>query len=150
LYNDVVILGGNVLVVGGGMVGIEVSEHLMHNKRGPLFVTMIEMAETIGAGMVPNNLLPTMERLNKLGIKMMTSTKLVSVDNNNVKVECRGEILSLNNFTHIIYACGSKAENTLYENIKDKYSEIYCIGDAKETRQALEAMYEGTEVGIKI
>lgn len=150
LTNDTVILGGNVLVVGGGMVGIEVCEHIMHNKRGPLFVTMIEMADAIGAGMVPNNLIPTMERLYKLGIKMMTSTKLVSVNNNTVNVECRGEKLTLNNFTHIIYACGSKAENTLYENIKDKYQEIFCIGDAKQTRQALEAVYEGTEVGIQI
>lgn len=150
LSNDVAILGGNVLVVGGGMVGIEVCEYLMHNKRGPLYVTMIEMAEIIGAGMVPNNLVPTIARLNNLGIKMMTSTKILSVDDNNANVECRGEKVLLSNFTHIIYACGSKAENTLYENIKDKYQEIYCIGDAKQARQALEAVREGIEVGIRI
>lgn len=150
LNNDITILGGNVLVVGGGMVGIEVCEHLMHNKRGQLFVTMIEMADTIGAGMIPNNLLPTMKRLNEQGIKMMPSTKLLSVEKNNVTVEVRGEKTSIQNFTHIIYACGSKAENTLYESLKDKYSEVYCIGDAKEARQALEAVKEGTEVGILI
>ncbi|MCB2289864.1 FAD-dependent oxidoreductase [Clostridium sp. CS001] len=150
LSNDVAILGGNVLVVGGGMVGIEVCEYLMHNKRGPLHVTMIEMAEVIGAGMVPNNLLPTMDRLNKLGINMMTSTKIISADHNTANVECRGEKVLLSNLTNIIYACGSKSENTLYENIKDKYEEIYCIGDAKQARQALQAVCEGVEIGIRI
>ncbi|MEF9919278.1 MAG: FAD-dependent oxidoreductase, partial [Eubacterium sp.] len=56
LMNETIILGGNILVVGGGMVGCEVCEHLMHQKRGPMAITMIEMQESIGAGMIPNNL----------------------------------------------------------------------------------------------
>lgn len=149
LKNEEIILGGNVLVVGGGMVGCEVCEHLMHQKRGPMQITMIEMADSIGAGMVPNNLVPMMKRLQNLGIKMMPSTKLMSVDGSDVEVEFRGNNMSLQGFTHIIYACGSRAENKLFDEIKDKYKEVYCIGDANGPRQALDAVREGFELAIK-
>ncbi len=143
LKNETVILGGNILVVGGGMVGCEVAEHLMHQMRGPMTVTLIEMGDTIGGGMIPNNLIKMMQRLNANGIKMMTKTKLLSVNSNAVTVEFGGESITLNDFTHIIYACGSRAENELFESIKNDYESISCIGDANSPRQALEAAREG-------
>ena len=65
LKNEQLIPGGNVLVVGGGMVGCEVCEHLLHNKRGPLHITMIEMTDEIAAGMVVNEKVLVMDRLHK-------------------------------------------------------------------------------------
>ncbi|MEG0074310.1 MAG: FAD-dependent oxidoreductase [Eubacterium sp.] len=150
LMNETIILGGNILVVGGGMVGCEVCEHLMHQKRGPMAITMIEMQESIGAGMIPNNLEPMMMRLRKYGIHMMTNTKLLAVKGQNVDVESRGETITLNGFTHIVYACGSQSENRLYELIKDKHPKVFKIGDAKDPRQALEAVKEGWEVGMML
>lgn len=149
LNNDVPVIGGKVLVVGGGMVGCEVCEHLMHQKRGTLSVTMIEMADTIGAGMVPNNQLPTMNRLHHLGIKMMTGTKLLSVNGNEAEVESPSGIETMAGFTHIVYACGSRAENKLYEEVKNSFGKVICIGDAKGARQALEAVREGWEAALE-
>ncbi len=150
LKNEEVILGGNVLIVGGGMVGCEVAEHLIHSKRGPMEITLIEMTAAIGAGMVPNNLAPMMERLDKSRVKIMTNTKLLSVDGQDVEAEYRGNSMQMKGFTHIIYACGSLAENSLYEVIKDSYEKVICIGDAKGPRQALEAVREGWEVAMEI
>lgn len=150
LKNEEVILGGNVLIVGGGMVGCEVAEYLIHSKRGPMEITLIEMTEAIGAGMVPNNLAPMMERLYKSRVKIMTNTKLLSVDGQDVEVEYRGSSMQMKGFTHIIYACGSVAENSLYEEIKDSYEKVICIGDAKGPRQALEAVREGWEAAMEI
>lgn len=150
LKNEEVILGGNVLIVGGGMVGCEVAEYLIHSKRGPMEITLIEMTEAIGAGMVPNNLAPMMERLYKSRVKIMTNTKLLSVDGQDVEIEYRGSSMQMKGFTHIIYACGSVAENSLYEEIKDSYEKVICIGDAKVPRQALEAIREGWEAAMEI
>lgn len=150
LKNEEIILSGNVLVVGGGMVGCEVAEHLIHNKRGPMEITLIEMAPSIGAGMVPNNLLPMMERLNNSGVKIMTNTKLSTVNGQDVEVEYRGSNMLMKGYTHIIFACGSMAENSLYEEIKDSYEKVICIGDAKGPRQALEAVREAWEVAMEV
>lgn len=149
LKNEEAILGGNVLVVGGGMVGCEICELLMHRKRGPLSVTMIEMMDSIAAGMVVNNQLPMMKRLAELGIRMMPSTKLLEVkEGNTVVIERYGQQQELAGFTHIVFACGSKPVNSLYEEIKDRYAKVIQIGDANGARQALEAVREGVESAL--
>ena len=148
LTEEVPVLGGNVLVVGGGIVGCETCEFLVHQARGPLHVTMIEMADAIGAGMVVNNQVPMMKRLAQMGIEMKTGCRLLEVKENAAIVECRGQVTELNSLTHIIYACGSRPVNKLYEEIKDKFSKVYCIGDAATPRQALEAVREAYEAAM--
>lgn len=150
LSSKVDILGGNVLVVGGGMVGMEVCEYLHHQKKGSLHITMIEMTDMIGAGMPVNNLLLSMRRLAVQQVNMLTNTKLISVQGQDVVVETNGEEKVLSGFTHIVYACGAKPENTLYEHIKECGKEVYCIGDAVTSRQALEAVREGVETALAL
>jgi len=45
---------------------------------------------------------------------------------------------------------GVRPIDDISDKIKDKVSEVYVIGDAKEGRTALEAIAEGSEVGRKI
>lgn len=150
LRGETAIPGGNVLVVGGGMVGCEVCEYLMHQKRGFCHITMIEMAEEIGAGMVVNNKVPAMIRLNRPEITMMTGTKLVSVNGGEVTVERRGTQEILSGFTHIIYACGARPVRGLYEELKEAYPEAVLIGDAQQPAQALEAVRQAVETAVRI
>lgn len=151
LKGKIDILGGNILVVGGGMVGIETCEFLYHNKKGNLAITLLEMSDKIGGNMPVNNLLPTLERLRNQNINILVNHKLIKInENNSVVIEENNEQKELHGFTHIIYACGAKAENSLYEDFKDKAKEIYCIGDAKDARQALEAVAEGVNVALSI
>ncbi|MEG2543418.1 MAG: FAD-dependent oxidoreductase [Longicatena sp.] len=150
LTKEVVILGGNVLVVGGGIVGCEVCESLLHQKLGELHITMIDMLDKIAKDMVPSNYGGMMERLNAAHVHMMPNTKLCQVNEDCATIERNGQSLQLEHLTHIIYACGSKSENSLYEKLKETCHEIYCIGDAKNPAQALEAVRDGIEIAIKI
>lgn len=150
LANKEQIIRGNILVVGGGMVGIESCEYLYHNKRGPMSITMIEMTDRIGAGMIPNNLMPTMKRLASNGVKVMTSTRLLSVSEKGLSVEVNGKVQELRGFTHIVYACGSKSNNSLYNEVKNEYENVFCIGDANSPRQALEAVREAANLAFNI
>ena len=143
IRNDVSIPGGNVLVVGGGMVGCEVSEQLLHNKRGPLYVTMIEMAKEIASGMVVNDRINMMKRLADEHVHMMTNTRLLSIQDGVVTLQKDDEVIKYNDFTHIVFATGSRSNTTLYEEIKD-LDNVVCIGDAKSVAQALEAVRDGT------
>lgn len=148
LTNEEAILGGNVLIVGGGMVGLETCELLMHRKRGDMQVTVIEMLDEIGAEMVVNNKVPMMKRLKHLGVKMIPSAKLISVNGQEAEVEIKGQKQMLSGFTHIVFACGSKARNNLYEEIKDSFEKVIQIGDANSPRQALEAVREAVESAL--
>lgn len=149
ISQEVPVLAGNVLVVGGGMVGCEVCELLIHQSRGPMKVTMIEMLDDIGAGMVVNNKVPAMKRLAALGIRMMPGTKLISVTGDSAVVECAGQTMTLDHLTQIIYACGSKSDNPLYEDVKEAFEEVYLIGDANAPAQALEAVCGAWEAAVE-
>ncbi|EFP63026.1 FAD-dependent oxidoreductase [Erysipelotrichaceae bacterium AF15-26LB] len=149
LRNDQLILGGNVLVVGGGMVGCEVCEHLLHNKRGPLYLTMIEMTDEIAAGMVVNERVLLMDRLQKEHVQLMTGTKLLSVDEHTVVMEVHGEQITRHDFTHVVYATGSRSDTALTQELSDM-EQVSVVGDAASVAQALEAVRDATLAAMAI
>lgn len=133
-----------VVVIGGGIDGMAAAKAF--TLRGHQ-VTMIEMMDGIGAGMVPNNQVSMMDRLAALGVRMLSSTKLLSVDGGDVTVECRGQKMPLQGFTNIVFACGSRSKNSICEELKEVCPTI-CIGDASSPRQALEAVREAVEAAV--
>ena len=150
LKGEMKVPSGKVLVVGGGMVGMETTETLFERKEGDLSVVMIEMASSVGAGLAPANLVPAMTRLKQLDVIMMCDTKLVRLDGSNAEVEVKEETQTLESFTHVIYAVGSKVNDALYEAVKDCGKPVHIIGDAHKVGQALDAVAEGTEVALQI
>jgi len=50
----------------------------------------------------------------------------------------------------VVISPGMEPVNKLYEKLKDSVKEIYLIGDAKEPRKAIDAIYEGAHVGSTI
>ncbi len=149
LSGKVPIAGGNVAIIGGGMVGMETAEYVLHHARGAARVTLVEMADSIGQGMVPNNLVPTMARFRQENVQMLTGAKVKSVDGGILTVDTKQGEQKYQGFTHVVCAVGSKAWNPLYEEIKNTY-ETYVIGDAKEVAQALEAVRSAYELGYRL
>lgn len=142
IRNDVIIPGGNVLIVGGGMVGCETAEHLLHNKRGPLKVTIMEMGDEIAAGMVVNDRITMMKRLEKAGVQLWTHAKLCAMDGTSITIEQNGTAAQHQEFTHVVFATGSKSATQLQEALMGQ-NKVTCIGDAHEVAQALEAVRDG-------
>lgn len=149
LSGKVPIPGGNVAVIGGGMVGMETAEYVLHHARGAARVTLIEMLDGIGQGMVPNNLVPTVARFKQENVQMITGAKVKSIEAGTITVDTKQGEVKYPGFTHIVCAVGSKSWNPLYEEIKDTY-ETYVIGDAKEVAQALEAVRAAYELAYRL
>lgn len=148
ILGDKVDVHGNILVVGGGMVGVEASEYICE-KRPDAHVTILEMKKNIDDGESPANLVPTMTRIQSLPIKALTETKLISVEDG-VKVEKSGETQNLGKFDFIVYATGSKPDPSLYEAIRKTGKETYLFGDASSVAQALEAVRDGVNIALKL
>ena len=149
LSGSINILGGNVAIIGGGMVGMETAEYILHHARGNARVTLIEMMDAIGQGMVPNNLVPTLKRFKEEGVQMITGAKVKSILDGTITVESKQGEVSYPGFTHVVCAVGSKPWNPLYEDVKDQF-ETYVIGDANSVAQALEAVRAAYELGYKL
>ena len=149
LSGSINILGGNVAIIGGGMVGMETAEYILHHARGNARVTLIEMMDAIGQGMVPNNLVPTLKRFKEEGVQMITGAKVKRILDGTITVETKQGEVSYPGFTHVVCAAGSKPWNPLYEDVKDQF-ETYVIGDANSVAQALEAVRAAYELGYKL
>ena len=148
VLDDKVDVHGNILVVGGGMVGVEASEYICE-KHPDAHVTILEMKKNIDDGECPANLVSTMTRIQGLPITALTETKLVSVEDG-VKVEKGGETQNLGKFDFIVYATGSKPDPSLYEAIRETGKETYLFGDASSVAQALEAVRDGVNITLKL
>ena len=148
ILGDKVDVHGNVLVVGGGMVGVEASEYICE-KHPDAHVTILEMKKNIDDGESPANLVSTMTRIQTLPITALTETKLVSVEDG-VVVEKAGETQNLGKFDFIIYATGSKPDPSLYVAIRETGKETYLFGDASSVAQALEAVRDGVNIALKL
>lgn len=141
---------GKVLVVGGSLVGCEVTEAIINNAVGPVSVHIIEMLGEIASGLCPNNKVPLIKSLKSSGVVMSTNTKLVKIieDGTGVVVEKDGKEEVLNGFSKIIFCCGAKPVNNLVDELDD--IEVHVIGDANKPAQVHQAVLEGSVLARSI
>jgi len=142
-------VSGNVLIVGGGMVGCETAEFLLERAKGVTQVTVIEML-----GRMADNVSPTyrpffLARFKKEGIKMETNTTVQEITGEGVKVEQKGAAGFFKG-NAVVLAVGFKSNLTLDEKTMTKVPEVYEIGDCAKPRMIKEAIEEGFAVGRKI
>jgi pyruvate/2-oxoglutarate dehydrogenase complex dihydrolipoamide dehydrogenase (E3) component len=169
LAGKVFVQCGNVLVLGGGMVGLEIAEFLASPGDNPVIgrtaVTIVEMLDNVGVDIVPEGRTLLMQRLRESGVNILTCTKVKEiledgvVTVNTIKETLRDGTVVIKDgqvqqticgMDAIILALGAKSVDELSQKIKDKVAEVYVIGDAKQPRKALEAIAEGAEVERKI
>ncbi len=160
---------GDVLIIGGGMVGLETAEFLAHPGFNPIVgrtsVTVIEMMGNVGADMVPEGRTLLMERLHQAQVRIMTNRKVREVLQDGVVVvdtiiETRPDRTvvckegyneeAIRGMKTIVLARGARSVDPLSAELKTRVPEVYVIGDAKKPRKALEAIAEAAEVARKI
>jgi 2,4-dienoyl-CoA reductase-like NADH-dependent reductase (Old Yellow Enzyme family)/thioredoxin reductase len=142
-------VSGNVLIVGGGMVGCETAEFLLEREKGVIQVTVIEMLSRMAENVSPTYRPFFLARLKKAGIKMETNTIVQEITNEGVKVEQKG-VSSFIKGDWVVLAVGFKSNPTLDEKSKAKIAEVYAIGDCAKPRMIKEAIEEGFAIGRKI
>lgn len=139
---------GNVAVIGGGLVGLEVAEYLLHSGRK---VTVIEQLPEMGADLGTTRKVIVMENLYGGGATLLNDTKLVEFGPDGVVVEREGKTESLP-FDAVVVAVGahSTPHPELEEACKKLGIEYDTIGDAVQPRRALDATAEGAKLAQAI
>lgn len=169
LAGRVVVPNGNILVIGGGMVGLEVADHLADPGDNPFIgrtsVTVLEMMDAVGADISGESRALLLPRLRSKGVKMVTSTKVKEILPDGVRAvntvkEIRPDFSTaclegdretvISGIDLIILAAGARPVDALSNDLKGRVGEVHVIGDARQARRALEAIAEGAEIGRRI
>jgi 2,4-dienoyl-CoA reductase (NADPH2) len=164
----VVIIGGNAVgletalfLAQQGTIPPEVLHFLMTHRaetpdtleklisKGNKEVCVVEMARKAGVDIGPSTRWTVFSELNRLGVKILTGAKAVEITEEGVKIKTEqgADVIPADS---VVVAMGSKSENALGEELAGEVPELYTIGDAKEPRNAMEAIKEGFLAALKI
>lgn len=133
-----------VVVAGGGTVGCETSLYLAERSKK---VTIVEMLGELAVDEEPITRFDLLtEQLPKAGVQSLTKRTITEISDKGVTVLDPLGRKSLVEADNVIIALGAKSVQTLEGKVKDIVPEVYAIGDSKEPRKIINAIYEGALV----
>lgn len=139
---------GEVVVIGGGLVGLEVAEYL--SERGNK-ASVVEMMDEVGKDLGQLRKISVMESMYKNGIKAYTNAKCLAIKENTIiiKEEEKTEEIKAD---VVVIAIGSRSRdaNEIKEYCDEKNIKYHTIGDAFKARRALNATAEAAKIAREI
>ena len=148
LANDVlasraVIQNQRVLVLGAGLVGVETAEFLAEQGNQVTIMDMIDKA----APLAPNRpRLMLLKHCKELGIEFMLESKVVEITDDGVRYEHQGNTQNVQGFDQIVLAFGSMP----FRDLTSSNEHVHFIGDASQAGDAKKAIFEATELALKL
>ena len=139
--------GQRVLVIGGGMTGVETADYLAeHNKA----VTIVEMKPDIALDEASGPRFFLIPRLKERGVNWIVNAVVQEILTDGVRYEQGGEVSALTGYDTIVLALGVRACNPLEETVKALGKEVYVIGDASRPGPANKATEAALEAVLKL
>lgn len=140
-------IGGSVLIIGGGMVGLECAEYLAKKDHE---ITVVELLKEIARDMEPITKKLTVNQLISSNVKILTDTKIIRFDNRKAFIEIDGKEELLGKFDSVVLAVGTRSVNDLISPLEERGIEVKVIGDAKKPGQIYNAIRDGFEIAVEV
>jgi len=147
VLNGQIMLGKRVLIVGGGLVGLETAEYLLTQNRQ---VTIVEMLDQAGAGLHPSIQFFVFRALKAGSVDILTNAKVEKFLVDGAICSNDSGELRLSGYDMVILAVGSKAYNPLQAALTGKVPSLHVIGDADQPRRIVDAIEEGARLAVKL
>jgi 2,4-dienoyl-CoA reductase-like NADH-dependent reductase (Old Yellow Enzyme family)/thioredoxin reductase len=144
--------GRRVLILGGGLVGIEVAEYLARRGRE---VEVVELLEDVARDMEAVTRNMTLRRLGSLPVTVHTGTLLTRLDGSDAFVHVDGAEgeTSLGCFDSVVVAVGQRSHDPLSRDLGAAGLDVRVVGDAERPGQILDATqagHEAVQLGAKL
>lgn len=139
---------GNVVVIGGGLVGLETAEYL--SDKG-CKVTVVEMLEGLGTDLGTTRKVCVMENLYMEGVTQMPNCKCLEITTDGVVVDNGGEKQTIP-CDYVVAAVGVHSADFSSEEAlcREKGIPVYTIGDAEKPRRAIDATADAARIAREI
>lgn len=134
--------GDNIVVCGGGASGLDGALE-MASEMGKK-VTVVEMLPQCGKDVFFINQITLFRKLEEAGVTLMTNTKVVSMDETGLTVECEDGTKKEIKADTIVAAFGMRQDLTVVDKIKAKYHiKTRVVGDSNRIGKIGEAVRDG-------
>ena len=141
--------GDNIVVVGGGLVGCETALWLAKQGKKVTIVEILHDLMMSGLSVPHANRIMLLDLLALNNVEVMTNARIREIKNEEVVITNKFETKEIKCNT-VALALGLKSEDKLYHSLKGKITHLYAIGDCKEPRRMLEAIWDGHVIASTI
>jgi 2,4-dienoyl-CoA reductase-like NADH-dependent reductase (Old Yellow Enzyme family)/thioredoxin reductase len=140
-------LGEAALVLGGGMVGMEVAEFLA--KRGKRCVVLEALSE-VARDMDPISRKLMLRRLESLPVEIYTQTELVRMQDGRALISRQGEQRELERFDTVVVTVGNRPFDPLSDKLREAGYVVNVVGDANQPANIYEAVKSGHQAAMAL
>lgn len=140
LAGSVSLSGKKVVIIGGGVTGLETAEVLSKDNT----VTVVEMMKAVGTTLYATVRLMLLRRLDATGVKIMTGHKLTEVKEKSVALSSSGQTSELE-ADAVVLAMGVRSNRVLAEEFEAAFECVTFVGDASKPGQIADAMREAND-----
>ena len=131
-----------VVVIGGGLVGMETAAFLSKHGHRVSLVDIVDIGKDVGYTFKE----ALLEEMIRNGVYFYPNSIPDRITENGLNMMIFNETVLLKADT-IVIATGAVSENSLYQELKGLGLEVHLIGDSLEPRNSLAAIHEGFRVG---
>lgn len=148
VLDGAVVPPGPVVVIGGGLVGIEVADLLAEQGRD---VTLIARSQILQKAVHADRVYFT-DRIRDEGIEVRMNTDVLSIGDHRVTLRDRtnGEESMLTDLASVVLCIGYEPDPEIVEALRSGPWQTYLVGDVVTSRKLFQAIEEGTLLGMRI
>lgn len=138
---------GNIVVIGGGLIGVETAVQFSLEPENR--VTVIEMLPQIMNGCSDCDHIVYGDMIREKQIQVFTFSRVTGITREGVAFEHQGR-KQLAMADHVFLATGMKPDRGLYEQLLAQGVRVYNVGDSQTPGKIYDAIHSGYKAGLKV
>ena len=135
-----------VLIIGGGLIGIEIASKLVDLKNK---VTIVEMLGEVARGMEMLEKKLSMQKLQKANVDILLNTRVTEFNDGTAYLESEGERSKIEDIDKVFVAGGMRSVNALVSQLEGKIP-VSVVGDASQPSNVQNAISTAFETAMKL
>lgn len=126
--------GQKIVVVGGGLVGVETAHFLASLGA---HVVIVEMLDGIAREAGPTYVQHIHDTMKKYHIDIYTNTRIERILRDGIEFQGKKEPADT-----VVIAAGYRSNNAIVDVMRKQYSDVYVIGDARSPKNIFQAVHD--------
>jgi len=132
--------GKHVLVIGGGLIGMETADYLGSRESE---VTLVEIMKRSPVLKITSHGYMLHKRLRDYNCRMLFNTAVKAIGADKVTIETEGAEATVSPIDQVVVAVGLRSKDALKATLEEAGIPHAVIGDARKARRIIEATEEG-------